>query len=130
MVLLPVLLFDCSDLHVMHGDVKFPTPAVMGHEMSGEVVDCGADVASYTDFDLRPGTKVAVPFIIPCGSCHYCNKGKEDLCEKFVKFNRSAAVSPPALPTSPPCPSPPTIPGVTRVQGQGSDVRRQDEAVP
>jgi Zn-dependent alcohol dehydrogenase len=25
---------------------------------------------------------------MPCGTCHYCVKGKEDLCETFFKFNR------------------------------------------
>ena len=77
-----------SDLKVMKGATKFPTPAVMGHEVSGEVVHCGEDAALLTSFDLHPGRRVVIPFILPCGSCRSCAKGREDLCEKFATLNR------------------------------------------
>ena len=87
----------------MHGDVKLPPPpVVMGHEMSGEVLECGSDIAQLTPYDLQPGTRVVVPFIIPCGACHFCNKGKEDLCENFVKFNRSYTAHQPRTSTPTP----------------------------
>ena len=72
----------------MKGDVGFPLPAVLGHEVSGEVVQCGRDVSLLTSFDLSVGRRVVVPFILPCGSCHYCAKGREDQCEKFIRYNR------------------------------------------
>ena len=46
-----------TDLHIAHGamDARVPTPMVIGHEMSGTVVDVGAGVT-----DVRPGDRVVV----------------------------------------------------------------------
>ena len=72
-----------TDLHVMKGEVAFPTPAVLGHEISGTVVALGAR----TD-GPAPGTRVVAPFIMPCGACPLCEAGRDDLCEKFFAMNR------------------------------------------
>ena len=40
---------------------------VMGHEMTGEVVEIGSDV----EF-LKPGDIVSVPFNVACGRCRNC----------------------------------------------------------
>jgi len=71
-----------TDLHCIKGEVPFPSPAVFGHEISGEVVSCGEGV------DIAAGTKVVSPFIMPCGSCHFCEIGEEDTCETFFNMNR------------------------------------------
>jgi succinate semialdehyde reductase (NADPH) len=71
-----------TDLHVMNGDVAFPTPAVLGHELAGEVVAVGEGV------DLSPGDPVVTSFIMPCGKCRRCVNGREDLCEPFFEMNR------------------------------------------
>jgi succinate semialdehyde reductase (NADPH) len=70
-----------TDLHVMKGDVPFPTPAVLGHEVAGEVVDAGGT-------SLRPGDKVLTSFIMPCTECGHCAAGRDDLCESFFAMNR------------------------------------------
>jgi succinate semialdehyde reductase (NADPH) len=72
-----------TDLHVIKGEVKFPTPCVLGHEISGVVEEVGAGVDG-----LRPGQAVACAFIMPCGTCFYCVRGEEDLCERFFEYNR------------------------------------------
>jgi len=72
-----------TDLHVIKGEVAFPTPAVLGHEISGTVVALGPG----TD-GPRVGTLVVAPFIMPCGICALCNAGRDDLCEKFFGMNR------------------------------------------
>lgn len=72
-----------TDLHVINGDVAFPTPAVLGHELAGEVVALGEGVDS-----LAPGDPVVTTFIMPCGSCRRCLAGREDLCEPFFEKNR------------------------------------------
>jgi succinate semialdehyde reductase (NADPH) len=70
-----------TDLHVMKGDVAFPTPAVLGHEVAGEVVQ-----ADGGEFGI--GDCVVTTFIIPCARCRFCNAGRDDLCETFFAMNR------------------------------------------
>ena len=53
-----------TDLHVMKAEVAFPTPAVMGHEISGTVVG-----ARPRRRGSAVGTPVASAFIMPCGFC-------------------------------------------------------------
>lgn len=72
-----------TDLHVIKDEVKFPTPCVLGHEISGVVADLGPGTSR-----LNIGDRVACSFIMPCGTCYYCIRGEEDLCEKFFQFNR------------------------------------------
>ncbi|MDR5709925.1 MAG: zinc-binding dehydrogenase [Armatimonadota bacterium] len=72
-----------TDLHVIKGEVAFPTPCVLGHEISGIVEEVGPEVEG-----LRPGQPVACTFILPCGRCAYCVRGEEDLCERFFSYNR------------------------------------------
>ncbi|MEX2598019.1 MAG: alcohol dehydrogenase catalytic domain-containing protein, partial [Dehalococcoidia bacterium] len=72
-----------TDLHVIKGEVKFPTPAVLGHEVSGTVEAVGPGVVN-----VKPGDRVACSFIMPCGSCELCTQGREDLCSTFFSHNR------------------------------------------
>ncbi|WP_211210766.1 zinc-binding dehydrogenase [Yaniella halotolerans] len=72
-----------TDLHVIKGEVNFPRPAVLGHEVSGVVVDVGEDVEH-----VRPADRVVAAFIMPCGSCRHCAAGLEELCEVFFTRNR------------------------------------------
>jgi succinate semialdehyde reductase (NADPH) len=72
-----------TDLHVMKAEVAFPTPAVMGHEISGTVAALGPGVAG-----PPVGTKVVSAFIMPCGFCAPCGAGRDDLCDSFFAMNR------------------------------------------
>jgi S-(hydroxymethyl)glutathione dehydrogenase/alcohol dehydrogenase len=72
-----------TDLHVIKGEVAFPTPAVLGHEISGTVVELGEGVAG-----PAVGSRVIGTFIMPCGSCPACTRGRDDICEPFFSFNR------------------------------------------
>lgn len=72
-----------TDLHVMKAEVAFPTPCVLGHEVSGTVVETGAGVDS-----VSAGDRVATSFIMPCGECAFCWRGEEELCERFFQLNR------------------------------------------
>src|SRR6185503_12642296 len=72
-----------SDLHVAKGELKFPLPCVLGHEISGVVAEVGPGVRS-----VSPGDLVVASFILPCGRCPSCARGRDDLCETFFGMNR------------------------------------------
>ena len=72
-----------TDLHVIKEEVNFPRPAVLGHEVSGVVVEIGAGVAH-----VKPGDRIVASFIMPCGACRHCQTGLEEICEVFFDNNR------------------------------------------
>ena len=72
-----------TDLHVVKGEVGFPMPCVLGHEISGSIAALGPGVAG-----LAVGQPVVASFIMPCGTCYYCARGRDDLCETFFDYNR------------------------------------------
>jgi len=74
-----------SDLHVIAGKIPFPTPAVLGHEVSGTVVELGPNTAHS---GLAVGDAVCGAFLMPCGQCPDCARGRDDLCRPFFDFNR------------------------------------------
>ncbi|KAI9164985.1 hypothetical protein LWI28_005658 [Acer negundo] len=78
-----------SDLHVMKGEIPFSSPCVVGHEITGEVVEHGplTDVKITRRFPV--GSHVVGAFIMPCGNCFYCSKGHDDLCEDFFAHSRA-----------------------------------------
>ena len=72
-----------TDLHVIKGEVDFPTPCVLGHEVSGRVVETGAGVSR-----TSVGDAVVCSFVMPCQTCARCVAGHDDLCETFFSQNR------------------------------------------
>lgn len=66
-----------SDWHGWMGnDPDIKLPHVPGHEIAGEVVECGSDVK-----DLRPGDRVTLPFVCGCGECEPCLSGNQQVCD-------------------------------------------------
>jgi len=51
-------------------------PLVLGHEMTGEIVEVGTDVADYSI-----GDRVFVSHHVPCNTCHYCLNGHHTVCD-------------------------------------------------
>jgi S-(hydroxymethyl)glutathione dehydrogenase/alcohol dehydrogenase len=80
-----------TDLHVIKDETPFPTPAVLGHEITGTVEALGPGLEDRAE-DLQVGTRVAASFIMPCGTCQYCVRGRDDLCERFFALNRLKGV--------------------------------------
>ncbi|WP_067782983.1 zinc-binding dehydrogenase [Actinomyces vulturis] len=74
-----------SDLHVIGGAIAFPLPAVLGHEVTGTIVDMGPGTEH---FGLEVGQNVAGAFLMPCGQCDACSRGRDDLCGPFFELNR------------------------------------------
>ncbi|GAA4287681.1 formaldehyde dehydrogenase, glutathione-independent [Georgenia daeguensis] len=64
-----------SDQHMVRGRTTAPEGLVLGHEITGEVVETGSDV----EF-VKKGDIVSVPFNIACGRCRNCKEGKTGIC--------------------------------------------------
>jgi len=87
-----------TDLHIYLGEANYNMdergqpiplarePQILGHEMSGEVVEVGAEVE-----DLRPGDRVAIDQGLNCKSrhrdqlCEYCATGDSHQCEDYAE---------------------------------------------
>ena len=78
-----------SDLHVIGGAIAFPLPAVLGHEVSGTIVELGP---GNEHTGLEVGQKVAGGFLMPCGQCDACASGRDELCGPFFDLNRLKGV--------------------------------------
>src|ERR1700759_2630072 len=64
-----------SDQHMVRGRTTAPKGLVLGHEITGEVLEAGRDV----EF-IKVGDLVSVPFNIACGRCRNCKEGKTGIC--------------------------------------------------
>src|SRR4051812_43055769 len=64
-----------SDQHMVRGRTTAPAGLVLGHEITGEVIETGRDV----EF-IKKGDVVSVPFNIACGRCRNCKEGKTGIC--------------------------------------------------
>ncbi|MDE1464438.1 formaldehyde dehydrogenase, glutathione-independent [Spartinivicinus poritis] len=64
-----------SDQHMVRGRTTAPEGLVLGHEITGEIIECGSDV----EF-LKVGDLVSVPFNIACGRCRNCKEGQTGIC--------------------------------------------------
>jgi len=64
-----------SDQHMVRGRTTAPRDLVLGHEITGEVIEVGRDV----EF-IKKGDLCSVPFNIACGRCVNCKEGKTGIC--------------------------------------------------
>jgi len=64
-----------SDQHMVRGRTTAPSGLVLGHEITGEVVEAGRDV----EF-IKLGDLVSVPFNIACGRCRNCKERNTGVC--------------------------------------------------
>jgi glutathione-independent formaldehyde dehydrogenase len=64
-----------SDQHMVRGRTTAPEGLVLGHEITGEVVDVGRDVEY-----VKVGDLCSVPFNISCGRCRNCKERKTGVC--------------------------------------------------
>ncbi|MTI59806.1 MAG: zinc-binding dehydrogenase [Firmicutes bacterium] len=58
-----------------------PLPRILGHEVSGEVVEIGSEVSK-----VKVGDLVAAETHIPCGECFLCRTGNEYNCQNLTRF--------------------------------------------
>lgn len=65
-----------TDVHIYHGDWPVRPPLILGHELSGVIVETGAGVVGLSISDrVTTETDAYV-----CGTCSFCRSGNEHLC--------------------------------------------------
>src|ERR1017187_7757038 len=64
-----------SDQHMVRGRTTAPKGLVLGHEITGEVIEAGRDV----EF-IKVGDLASVPFNIACGRCRNCKERATGVC--------------------------------------------------
>jgi glutathione-independent formaldehyde dehydrogenase len=65
-----------SDQHMVRGRTTAPAGLILGHEITGEVIEVGPGV----EF-IKKGDLCSVPFNIACGRCQNCKEGHTGVCE-------------------------------------------------
>lgn len=60
---------------MVRGRTTAPPGMVLGHEITGEIIEIGSDVEY-----LKKGDLVSVPFNVACGRCRTCREGETGLC--------------------------------------------------
>lgn len=64
-----------TDILVIQGKLPCLDPLIPGHELAGQIVSCGADVAA-----LKAGDRVTVHPLIGCGACNWCQRKEPEHC--------------------------------------------------
>jgi glutathione-independent formaldehyde dehydrogenase len=64
-----------SDQHMVRGRTTAPPGLVLGHEITGEIIEKGRDVEY-----LETGDLVSVPFNVACGRCRTCREQNTGVC--------------------------------------------------
>jgi len=66
-----------SDLRILgDGNPRITPPRILGHEISGEVVEVGEGVSGFS-----VGDRVATGADVPCGECVHCKSGRPNCCD-------------------------------------------------
>lgn len=75
-----------SDLEIIEGKLTPPKlPLILGHEVAGIIEKVGEGVTH-----VKPGDRVALSWLWwTCGSCRYCQIGRENICERQLNTGYS-----------------------------------------
>ncbi len=65
-----------TDLHIYKDEFRSVPPVVLGHEISGEIVEIGEGVGGI-DIGARVTTET---YFYTCGVCRFCRSGQNNLC--------------------------------------------------
>ncbi len=72
-----------TDIHIFKWDDwasnTIPVPMAVGHEFSGEIVECGIEVKGF-----ETGDRVSAEGHVTCGVCRNCRAGRRHLCRNAV----------------------------------------------
>lgn len=77
-----------SDLHSYSGRRPAPSPGVLGHEITGEVLELppGGAVLDFDGNELQCGDRVSWSVMAHCGRCSRCCHGMPQKCLSLFKY--------------------------------------------
>lgn len=75
-----------TDLHYLdHGVKTFKEPPIiLGHEAAGTVEKLGDGSGNVAE-----GDRVLIPAVLSCGTCRYCRRGRENICDNLVMLGNN-----------------------------------------
>src|SRR5437773_8489539 len=70
-------------------------PAVFGHELAGVISEIRSPKSKVRNWDWRVGDRVVTANSAPCGTCFFCQRGQENLCDDllFLKDRKSTRLN-------------------------------------
>ena len=74
-----------SDIHYQDGrSAVTKLPITLGHEVAGEVAQCGNGVKS-----LKAGDRVSLFYLVTCGKCMMCSTGNDNYCSEAKMLGKN-----------------------------------------
>lgn len=67
-----------SDVSLLKAQQDWPEKFIMGHEIAGQIVKVGEDLADDDDYDI--GTRMSLVIVPSCGLCKCCLQGNDNSC--------------------------------------------------
>jgi S-(hydroxymethyl)glutathione dehydrogenase/alcohol dehydrogenase len=74
-----------TDLEVITGSLRYPTPIVLGHEAAGVIEEIGPEAQG-----VAVGDHVVLSWNPRCGHCFYCDRDLPILCETYLAHGPKA----------------------------------------
>jgi len=65
---------------ILRGHPMIKPPAVLGHEIAGDITNAGKNVTKH-----KVGDRVVVAPYVACGACYYCLQGQYTLCSRLFE---------------------------------------------
>ena len=81
-----------SDYHYLTGTLPLPSARILGHEVSGTVIEVGDKVSAFA-----PGDRVVACLAMACGSCPECAVGWPNLCSRRIELTQRPQSEPPRI---------------------------------
>lgn len=78
-----------SDLSIAEHGLGFRMPALLGHEVAGDIIEIGADVTS-----VKVGDRVVVCMVAGCGICRECRAARPYRCQRTTSLEREPSDAP------------------------------------
>ncbi len=74
-----------SDIHYQDGRSRVTKlPITLGHELAGEVAECGRGVNGF-----KAGDRVSLFYLVTCGKCMMCTTGNDNYCSEAKMLGKN-----------------------------------------